>query len=138
MPLVRIDLVEGRPEEQIQAIGDALQNALVDVLGLPVRDRFQIVTEHPAGRVIALDVGLGIERSEQVVIVQIFTQTGRSTEEKQAFFSALAENLERIGVAGEDLIISIIENTAQDWSFGFGRAQYVTGELEKPGKKAAS
>ncbi|CAQ00463.1 tautomerase family protein [Clavibacter sepedonicus] len=133
MPLIRIDLVEGRPDTQITAIGDVLMRTLVDVYGLPERDRFQIVTEHAPGRLTALDVGLGIERSEQVVIIQIFTQAGRSTEEKQEFFRVLADSLAEVGVAGEDLVIGFVENTAADWSFGFGRAQYVTGELQKPG-----
>jgi len=133
MPLIRIDLVEGRSDDQIAAIGDTLMATLVEVYGLPERDRFQIVTEHPVGRLTALDVGLGIDRSEQVVIIQIFTQEGRSTDEKQAFFAALAAGLAEVGVAGEDLVIGFVENTAADWSFGFGRAQYVTGELATPG-----
>jgi phenylpyruvate tautomerase PptA (4-oxalocrotonate tautomerase family) len=133
MPLIRIDLVEGRPDAQITAIGDVLMRTLVEVYGLPERDRFQIVTEHAPGRLTALDVGLGIDRSEQVVIIQIFTQAGRSTEEKQEFFRVLAASLAEVGVAGDDLVIGFVENTPADWSFGFGRAQYVTGELQKPG-----
>ena len=132
MPLIRIDLVEGRSDEQIAAIGDTLMRTLVDVYSLPERDRFQIVTEHAPGRLTALDVGLGIERSEQVVIIQIFTQAGRSTDEKQEFFRTLAENLATVGVAGEDLVIGFVENGPADWSFGFGRAQYTTGELTTP------
>ncbi|ANP73812.1 tautomerase family protein [Cryobacterium arcticum] len=133
MPLVRIDLVEGRDATQIQAIGDALQDTLVQVYELPERDRFQIVTEHPAGRMIALDVGLGFERSEQLVIIQIFTQAGRSDEAKQAFFAALTANLAAVGVAEADVVIGFVENSPADWSFGFGRAQYLTGELKRPG-----
>ena len=133
MPLIRIDLVKGRSDEQIAAIGDTLMRTLVDVYGLPERDRFQIVTEHAPGRLTALDVGLGIDRSEKVVIIQIFTQSGRSTDEKQQFFRTLAENLAAVGVAGEDLVIGFVENGPADWSFGFGRAQYTTGELTTPG-----
>ncbi len=136
MPLIRIDLVEGRDRSQIRAIGDALQQTLVDVYGLPERDRFQIVTEHPVGNLIALDVGLGIDRTELLVIIQIFTQAGRTTAAKQEFFAALADNLGAVGVAGTDLVIGFVENSPADWSFGFGRAQYVTGELERPGATA--
>ena len=128
-----VPLIEGREGYQITAIGDALQKTLVNAYELPERDRFQIITEHPAGRMIALDVGLGIDRSNVLVIVQIFTQAGRSTEAKQEFFAALAHNLEGVGVGGLDLIIGFVENTPADWSFGFGRARYSTGELEKPG-----
>lgn len=133
MPLVRIDLVAGRDQDQLHAIGDAIQATLVDVYGLPERDRFQIVTEHAPGVLVALDVGLGIERSELLVIIQIFTQAGRTDEAKQQFFAALAHNLEAVGVAGSDLVIGFVENSPADWSFGFGRAQYLTGELELPG-----
>jgi hypothetical protein len=99
------------------------------VYGLPERDRFQIVTEHAPGMLVALDVGLGIERSELLVIIQIFTQAGRTDEAKQQFFAALARNLDAVGVAGSDLVIGFVENSPADWSFGFGRAQYLPGEL---------
>ncbi|MET4704272.1 tautomerase family protein [Frigoribacterium sp. UYMn621] len=133
MPLVRIDLVAGRDRDQLHAIGNSIQATLVDVYGLPERDRFQIVTEHAPGMLVALDVGLGIERSELLVIIQIFTQAGRTDEAKQQFFAALARNLDAVGVAGSDLVIGFVENSPADWSFGFGRAQYLTGEVELPG-----
>lgn len=48
--------------------------------------------------------------------------------------SAVAAKLGELGVAGENVFIGYVENTAEDWSFGFGRAQYVTGELAVPKK----
>jgi hypothetical protein len=80
MPLVRIDLTTGRSPEAVRDIADAIHAAIVDVYGIPPRDRFQIVTQHPAQPIIAEDV----------------------------------------------------ENGPEDWSFGFGRAQYFTGELGVP------
>lgn len=132
MPLVRIDLIRGRRPEDIRAIADATHAALVDVLEIPERDRFQIITEHESDHVIALDAGLGFERTDGVVMVQIFTQTGRSAETKQRLYRAIAEQLERLGVRGEDVFLSVMENTFQDWSFGHGRAQYVEGALPVP------
>lgn len=67
------------------------------------------------------------------MIIQIFTPARRSTEAKQEFLAALARNLEDVDVAGSDLVIAFVENTPADWSFGFGRAQYTIGEVEKPG-----
>ena len=67
-------------------------------------------------------------------MIQIFTQAGRSQEAKQSLFAAIAEKLAAAGIAGEDVFIGYVENTAGDWSFGFGKAQYVTGELGVPGK----
>jgi hypothetical protein len=36
---------------------------------------------------------------------------------------------ESCGIAESDVIVSIVTNSAADWSFGNGRAQFVTGEL---------
>lgn len=129
MPLVRIDVQEGRTAEQLRRIADVVQEVMLDVFAAPVRDRYQIITEHPVGQIIVQDTGLGIERSDGVVVLQIFEQ-GRDAEQKQAAYAALAERLEtRCGVRPEDLIVSMTENTPADWSFGMGRAQFLTGEL---------
>lgn len=132
MPLVRIDLTSDRPREQRRAIADAVHGALVEVLAIPARDRFQIITAHDPADIIAEDAGLGFRRSASVVIVHIFTQAGRSVDTKQRLFAALADKLTAAGVAGADIFVGITENGPQDWSFGFGAAQYVTGELAVP------
>jgi phenylpyruvate tautomerase PptA (4-oxalocrotonate tautomerase family) len=132
MPLVRFDLATGRTPETVRAIADATHRAIVDVYGIPERDRFQIITEHPATQIIAQDAGLGFERTEGVVMIQVFTQRGRSDEAKQALYAAVHDALAGVGVASEDVFIGYVENGPQDWSFGFGRAQYLTGELGVP------
>lgn len=132
MPLVRIDLVTGRSREQVRSIADAIHTAIVDEYGIPERDRFQIITEHPAQQIIAEDAGLGFDRTEGVVMIQVFTQGGRTDEAKQSLYAAVHDRLVEVGVASEDVFIGYVENGPQDWSFGFGRAQYVTGELGVP------
>ncbi|MCX4406933.1 tautomerase family protein [Streptomyces sp. NBC_01764] len=134
MPFVRIDLIRGRRPDEVRAIADATHQALLDVLDIPERDRFQVITEHDADHVVALDAGLGFERSDRLVILQIFTQSGRSTEVKQRLFHTIAEQLEPLGISGEDVFIGVVENGPQDWSFGFGRAQYTEGDLAVPGR----
>ena len=134
MPLVRIDVNQGRTPEQLQALSRCIHDAIVAEYGIPERDYFHVLTEHPAGQILAQDAGLGFERTPDVVMLQIFTQGGRSQEAKQSLFAALADRLAAVGVAGEDVFIGYVENTAGDWSFGFGRAQYVTGELGVPSK----
>ena len=134
MPLVRIDVNQGRTPEQLQALSRGIHDAIVAEYGIPERDYFHVLSEHPAGQILAQDAGLGFERTPDVVMMQIFTQAGRGQEAKQSLFAAIAEKLAAIGVAGEDVFIGYVENTAGDWSFGFGRAQYVTGELGVPSK----
>ncbi|MGW5665179.1 tautomerase family protein [Streptomyces sp. NPDC003758] len=102
MPFVRIDLIRGLRPDEVRAIADATHQALLDVLDIPERDRFQVITEHDADHVIALDAGLGFERSDRLVMIQIFTQSGRTTEVKQRLFHTIAEQLEPLGIRGEE------------------------------------
>lgn len=134
MPLVRIDVNAGRTPDELQQLSRGIHDAILAEYGIPERDYFHIATEHPAGQIVAQDAGLGFERTNEIVMIQIFTQAGRSQEAKQSLFAAVAAKLGELGIAGENVFIGYVENTAGDWSFGFGRAQYVTGELVVPQK----
>ncbi|MFE5084938.1 tautomerase family protein [Streptomyces mirabilis] len=134
MPLVRIDMIRGRSPENIRAIADAVQQSLIDVLKIPERDRFQIVTQHDPAEITALDAGLGFERTPGTVIVHIFTQRGRSTQDKQLVYRTIAKQLAVAGVDGKDLFVSYFENGPEDWSFADGRAQYIEGDIPVPGR----
>ena len=132
MPLVRIDLQRGRTPEELRRLADTVQEVMLDVFAAPPRDRYQIITEHPKGHIIAEDTGLGLERSDGVVIIQIFQQ-GRSNYQKVAAYAELAKRLEaECGERPEDLIISVMSNRHADWSFGLGQAQFVDGTLHSP------
>jgi len=134
MPLVRIDMQSGRDAVQVKKIADAIHNAIVEQYGIPERDRFQIINQVAEGSIIAQDAGLGFERTSGIVMVQIFTQRGRTSNAKQLLYQAIAGKLACAGVAPEDVFIGYVENGAEDWSFGFGQAQYLTGELVIPAK----
>lgn len=130
MPLVRIDVIEDRrTPEQLRALADVVQQVMLDTFDAPDRDRYQIITEHKPGQIIAEDTGLGFERTEDLVVVQV-TQQGRDDERKKQMYRALADQLQQhTGLAPTDLIISLTENTTADWSFGNGVAQFLTGQL---------
>ena len=129
MPLVRIDLVQGRTDEEVATLADTVQEVMEEVFAAPPRDRYQVITEHRPGRLVLQDTGLGFERTDRVVLVQI-VQQGRTTAQKQAVYAALAERLAgKTGLAPTDLVVSVSENTRADWSFGMGRAQFVEGDL---------
>jgi hypothetical protein len=134
MPLVRIDVNQGRSPGDLRLLSQGIHDAILAEYGIPERDYFHVLTEHPQGQIFAQDAGLGFERTQDVVMIQIFTQGGRSQQAKESLFAAIAAKLGDVGVAGEDVFIGYMENTASDWSFGFGRAQYVTGELAVPSK----
>jgi phenylpyruvate tautomerase PptA (4-oxalocrotonate tautomerase family) len=129
MPLLRIDVIEGRSEDELKKLLDAIHGAMLAALKVPERDRYQIVHEHPATKMIVEDTGLGIPRTEGVVMVQVTTRP-RTRLEKQAFYELLVRELNRCcGVKPSDVVVSITQNADEDWSFGYGRAQFLTGEL---------
>ena len=128
VPLVRIDVQQGRTSAELRRIADAVQDVMLDVFAAPPGDRYQIITEHPVGHIIAEDTGLGLQRTDGVTVVQIFQQ-GRNSEQKKTAYAELARALENCGVRPEDLIVSVMANEKADWSFGLGRAQFLTGEL---------
>ena len=81
MPLVRIDVIRGRDPEQLRTLLDTIHDATVAAFDVPETDRYQILTQHGPGDIVALDAGL------------------------------------------------VTENGPADWSFGDGRAQFLTGAL---------
>ncbi|MEN4760801.1 tautomerase family protein [Chryseobacterium sp. C39-AII1] len=128
MPLVRIDVIEGRTDKELTLLADTVQKVLIETFEAPELDRYQIIHEHKKGLIKALDTGLGFQRSDKIVILQI-THQGRNREQKGKMYAVMSQKLEEIGISPTDLIISLSENTKEDWSFGLGRAQFLTGEL---------
>ena len=126
MPLVRIDLRRGKPAGYATAIGEAVHRAMVETIGVPARDHFQVITEHTPQEMVHDPGYLGITRSDSVVFIQIFLSAGRTTEQKQALYARIAELLaEKPGMRREDVMIALVPNARDDWSFGNGEAQYV-------------
>ena len=129
MPLLCFDLVEGRSERQIKRILDVTHEVMVGAFNVPQRDRYQIVREHAPSRMIVEDTGLGIERTPDMLVLQVTTRP-RSRAMKQAFYSSLVERLaDQCGISPNDVVVTFVTNTDEDWSFGLGRAQFLTGEL---------
>jgi phenylpyruvate tautomerase PptA (4-oxalocrotonate tautomerase family) len=130
MPLVRIDVVEGRRSPvELRLLADTVQEVMLDDFAAPPGDRYQVLTEHRPGQLICEDTGLGIERTDDLVILQVFQQ-GRSEEQKRALYAGLARRLhEAVGLSPSDLVVSVATNTREDWSFGLGRAQFLDGDL---------
>jgi 4-oxalocrotonate tautomerase len=126
MPLVRIDLCKGKDVAYRQAIGRAVHEALANV-GVPSDDRFQIITEHPLEDFVFDRNYLGIRRSENLVMIQITWNEGRTLEQKKALFRSLADALATApGIRQEDVLVNLVEVKKENWSFGNGVAQYAS------------
>ena len=126
MPLVRIDLRAGTSAEYRKALGDGVHRAMVEALGVPSDDRFQVIAEHSAAGLNYDPQYLGIRRSDSVVFVQITLSTGRKPQQKRKFYKRVTELLaESPGVMPADLVINLVEVVWENWSFGNGEAPYM-------------
>jgi phenylpyruvate tautomerase PptA (4-oxalocrotonate tautomerase family) len=126
MPLVRISVGPGTTPEYRKALGDGVHRAMVEAIGVPADDRFQVITEYPPGGLVYAPRYLGIAHSGRIVFVQITLSTGRKPPQKRALFRRMKEILaESPGLPPNDLIINLVEVAWENWSFGEGEAQYM-------------
>jgi phenylpyruvate tautomerase PptA (4-oxalocrotonate tautomerase family) len=126
MPLVRISLLAGKPDPYRTAISNQVYEAMRATLDIPDGDRFQVITEHNGGQLVADPRFMGMERSADFVLIQIFLSRGRTTEIKQTLYHSIAERLAiSPGIRLDDVMIVLTEVGLDDWSFGRGEAQYV-------------
>jgi phenylpyruvate tautomerase PptA (4-oxalocrotonate tautomerase family) len=124
MPLVRIELRKGKDATYREEISRIVHEALVSV-GVPKDDRFQLISEHEPPNLVFDPTYLGIRRTEDLVMIQITWNEGRTVEQKKALYKAIADGLGgRLGLRREDVFVSLVEVKKENWSFGNGIAQY--------------
>lgn len=129
MPLIRLDVTEAYDTKEVTQILDIIHRQVVAAFHVPEGDRYQIVTRHKEDEMILEDTGLGFERTARRLSIQVFSRA-RDESGKVAFYQGVTRDLEaELGIEGREILFSIFENGDADWSFGFGKAQFLTGEL---------
>ena len=129
MPLIKLDMIKGREKEEIKSILDITYNVMLDAFQAPKGDKYLIVNQHEDYEMEILDTGLGIERTDDVIVFTIVSRP-RTKEQKTTFYKNLVNMLhEKVGIRKEDIMISLVENTDENWSFFNGEAQFLTGDL---------
>ncbi|MET8814955.1 tautomerase family protein [Streptomyces sp. NPDC004549] len=125
MPFVRIDTI-GVDPGRLDALGRAVQESLVETLGVPPDDRFQVLTGHDGSRgTLRYDDFLGVHRDEGIVFVAITMRSGRTPDQKRALYRRIAELAQAYaGTEPRNVLITVTENEPVDWSFGNGEAQF--------------
>ena len=125
MPLVRIDLQKGKDPSYRQKAGQIVYEAMVATTGVPSNDHFQVIGEHAIENFIYDPDYLGIHRTNDLIMVQIFFNEGRSVAQKQALYKAIADGLSAsLKLRPEDVLITLVDVKKENWSFGNGIAQY--------------
>src|SRR6478672_6767235 len=126
MPLVQISLMKGKPAQYRSAISENVHRALVETFTVPADDRFQMITEHETANLIYDKNYLGIERTDDILLIQLTVSNTRTVEQKQALYKRLVALLaENPGVRPQDVFVNLVEVVKENWSFGNGEAQYV-------------
>lgn len=129
MPLLKFYMYEGRNEDEIIRLLDTAHRVMVDTFQVPERDRYQVVQQLKPYEMVAHDTGLGIERTNKFLLIHMFTRK-RPEGQITAFYKNLTESLQKeCNISTSDVMISISVNEDADWSFGEGKAQFLTGEL---------
>lgn len=143
MPFIRTSIPLGTPPRQRHAIVSAIHHALVDGIGMPADELFNLVSEHGTGteqergrpQFFYSRTFNGMNRSDAVVVVEITMRRGRSDAMKKAMYAEIAANLgKKAGILPDDVFIFTHENDYSDWSVGQGR--FAMALSQQPGEGA--
>ena len=97
---------------------------MMELINVPAGDKFQIITRHSAEGFNLTTEYLGIRYSENLVLIQITLNQGRTVELKKAFYRRVADDLAQLGLRKQDVVINLVEVAKENWSFGNGEMQY--------------
>ena len=125
MPLVRVALPQDLSDQEVADISQAIHDAMVRTIEVPLKDRFQVLTRHTPQELIYTPEYLGVEHGKRLALIQITMSEGRSVEKKKALFAELAASISELGaMPAADVIVSLVEVKKENWSFGNGIAHY--------------
>jgi phenylpyruvate tautomerase PptA (4-oxalocrotonate tautomerase family) len=127
MPFIRIDALNA-DQAKLDALGRAVHEGLIDAVGIPADDLFQVLTSHDGttGTFRYDPDYLGVHRDDGLVFIDITMRAGRTDEQKKNLYAKVAELAGKYAdVEPRNVFITVHENQFADWSFGDGVAQYL-------------
>jgi len=108
MPVTRIAIREGKTPEYKQALMDEIYQAMLETVAIKEGDRFMALTEHGEHE-FAYGPFLGLDRSDDLVQIQVFWAPGKAVDAKLAMYRRIVERLGvNPGVRPEDVLISVV------------------------------
>ena len=122
MPFIHTHLPDSTPGTTRDAIVQGIHQALVESIGMPQDELFNMVTGYAPGQYAFSRSFNGVARSDAAVVVEITLRRGRSDAMKRDLYAAIARHLQAMAqVAPADVFIFMHENDYSDWSVGHGR-----------------
>ncbi|MFD9001504.1 tautomerase family protein [Streptomyces sp. NPDC059582] len=114
--------------EQKRALADALNQSLVQGLGIPEGDRFIMISEHGEGELSLDPTFMGMQRSGDAMIITLLLGAHRPLEDKRAVAAAINRLVvEVLDVSPDDVFIALIPVPNESFSFGRGELQLADG-----------
>ena len=124
MPVTRIAMREGKTPKYKQALMDEIYEAMRETVAIKDGDRFMAITEHREHE-FACGPFLGNDRSDDLVQIQVFWAPGKTIDAKLPMYKKIVARLaNNPGIRPEDVLISVVETAAENWSFGNGETQF--------------
>jgi Tautomerase enzyme len=125
MPLAKIYVHEGRYDKaRLIKLGNAIQAALEETLGIPPEDYFRIYHVLPPNRYDHTSGFLGLTYTEDLIMLEITFIAGRSKNDRLTLLRAINERIvSAVGISPDDLAIMVYETAGENVSFGRGEAQ---------------
>jgi phenylpyruvate tautomerase PptA (4-oxalocrotonate tautomerase family) len=125
MPVFHAYLPKGRfSSERKVAIGNALNQSLVDALNIPPGDRFIVLSEHAKDELFIDPTFMDMNRSDDAMIITVMVGAHRPLEQRQTLMATISRLLhENVDIAPDDVFIAIVPVPNENFSFGRGIAQ---------------
>lgn len=121
MPFIRTNLPADTSPEQQRHIVQGIHDALVESIGMPQDELFNMVSPYSPGQFACSPNFNGVARSDRVVVIEITMRRGRSDAMKRSLYRLIAHNLSaHADVKPADIFIFTHENDYSDWSVGHG------------------
>jgi hypothetical protein len=125
MPVAKIHVLTGQYNEaRLGKVSSAVQDGLISALGIPPEDIFQVIHVLPRGQFRHTPSFLGLNYSDDLIILEVTFISGRPREKRLALLKALNDGVvAAAGISPDDLLITLYETPGENISFGRGLAQ---------------
>lgn len=115
MPIVKIEMLQGRNAQQKAAIHEVVHEALADALGIPDYDRIQRIVDYAPE-----DFVIPPNKSEKFTLITMTMFPGRSDDAKRNLYQGLVARLEPLGIPPTDVFIVLQETDLVNWGIRGG------------------
>jgi len=125
MPLAKIHVLKGRYNAaRLAKVSSVVQTGLRSALGIPADDFFQIIHILPRSQLLYTPSFLGLNYSDDLILLEITFISGRPREKRLGLLKALNDGVvAAAGISPDDLLIMLYETPGENVSFGRGLAQ---------------